>query len=489
MTYSRNSKMNSDQNLNQDDDLRDVVENAEIRETENLTQYLDDSAKRMVGRRPPNLSQIFSMTDTLPDQGTTKLASRSYELTTLVWTSADTKGSTIYNPTFPTTLMSLPWLAEMATRFSYFRCKGIELTFRANSTPFHFGALAVSHVVGKGTIHNANWRQRLNNSPHILNVMEAPVIKLEIPWELPYAWLDLPLAGSQLTEMANVHVDVLSQLYQDADSTQDVDVSVFGKFIDPEFQGPIAAEAAPPVFIPKTGSRRRPRAPKSVKGESGVVQHPGKTEADKKVEQSSEVGPSGGNGLQEMIQTFKVGAEFVKELAPLIAMMDKPTNAAPLTLVESMPGRPMPSIDGMSDAVVLGTSQKTGLAVEGKLVDGYPVPLTVSQFAQKPSYMMSYALSAGNNPNTKVMEWTVTPCRLLTADGTDKNYGYAAWAANLFKFWRGTMKYQLFVFTSRFTSVRLRIIWFPTLKGLTACPASISDNETGDYLRDRKSVV
>lgn len=465
--------MNTHETDNTADDLRELKVDSEVEHTEELTKYHEDDASAMVQREPPSFDKVWGMTNTLPDQGTGKLLSRSYELATSVWSSADPQGTNKLTLEFPKALFAIPWILSLSSRFAYFRCKAVEITLRANSTPFHFGALAMSHVVGVGSLlaHGNNWKQRLNNSPHLLNVMEANIITLTIPWNIPRAWFALPLKVQTEDELATVTVDVLSVLYQDADSTQDVDVSVFARFVEPELQGPVAEE----ILLSATH-------PRNTKGESQVTQKKSrKNEANVKEKENDQLASTIGNAVDTISQIVDIGSEVGTKLLPLLAMMDKPSSQGTIQHVEVQPGRDMAQTAGVDGVVVLGTSQAAGLAVEGKLIDGYPYAPTVAEIAQKPSYFKSYSVSAGNVANSKFMDWPVYPGSLYTDYVnviTRRNYGYSAWVAGLFRFWRGSMKYMVQFFTSRFTSMRIRIVWSP----LGTLPPTMSDDETGDYV-------
>nr|QXV86480.1 structural polyprotein [Picornaviridae sp.] len=199
------SKMSSEKNQTKpavealtENDLR---ETEKVEQQQEITQFLDEAASLHTVIQTP--------TQSLPDnpyinQDIREILSRAYPLTTFQWTRNDTEGSCIKRFSFPEALFSQKVVWEKINHFEFFRA-GLKIKVKVNASLYHYGKLIGvwrPMAMGKtcyvcmpeedrtpGAYDNM---YSLSSNPHvIISPNNTDSNEMIIPFSIPLDWIDL----------------------------------------------------------------------------------------------------------------------------------------------------------------------------------------------------------------------------------------------------------------------------------------------------------
>lgn len=437
------------------------VKSPELAETTvvQLTEYHDVAEASTVAAPGVTADSIWSGTNTLPDQTLKTVLSRSYQLGVYTWTTAAAGTDIISNLDVITTLLAIPNIAEKVAYFRYFRCKGVRLTIRINATPWHYGALVASSTVNNSQdFHSsttAGTYQYMNNRPVVLDASSADAVDYEIGWKNKNQWI------TNSVHFCTFRLTVASPLSMIGTAVNNARVTVFASFIDPE----VALPTADSITL-QAQSRSMGREEAVKKSESNVVLSTVSSFAD------------------TVFDTFSTVSDVVSKLAPLAALVaDKPSSLRGTEHVVVLPGTDLTHGHGIDTGVKLSLDPAASAGIStGVLGESMGNP-TINQLVSMPGFLERFSFTTATAAGTMVWSHTLslagmsalsTAGAVTTITPTPLN-----WYAVLFKFWRGSLKFHIHFVASSFITARLRFVWIPA--GCVA-PATISDNESGDYV-------
>jgi hypothetical protein len=451
-----------------------------IRETETdpvvsgtqLTTYEDAEAREVVDVED-NASFLWRASDPLPHQGMAEVLGRSYKVTEFVWAENDTAGQAITSLKFPQVLFDIPQIANKLEWFALFRCKGVKISVRINSTMFHYGAIGMSHVSGVGDptivdpvlgvdhqIHTRTFRQRMNNHVVILKAMTGETIEQKIPWEIPLQWLDVRknVQYGRQAIIGEVWFDVMTPLFAVASSIQPVNVSVFANFIDPEVTAPLASTDPwpPPPFMVNTQS----------------------TEEKEKTDIMTQVT----DGVSSVVSSFQSAVSMAAPIVEAAALLlDKPGTLQAPTLVENRSGFGTYYGYGSNQypRMSLHPDAKTDVDSSMSTVGLKP---SIRQLISVPGYWGEFSFQSTTNVGKELAAYRVSPCEWFYEDGM-YNPTYLSYVASLFRYWRGSIDYHFHFITSKFVTARVRIAFKPyEVEDLGGDPKYPADGPGGDII-------
>lgn len=435
-----------------------------------LTEYEDNSSAVQSSAPMKQPDSLWEGSNTLPNQELRAVLSRSYQLGVYTWNTEGFGADLIPTNAVLETLLAIPNINEKVRYFKYFRCKGVRLTFRLNSTQWHYGTLCISSTVNDSAKwHNstvANTAQFLNNRPLLLDATVEDAVDYEVHWKSSNQWYDV-LDGKPNAPL-QYRVTVAVPLSMIGDTLKPARLTVFANFIDPEVALPLGDSLQPFMAHEATQKVR------------GVFES--SKEAEDKSE-SNNVLSTVSSVTDTVFEVFDSVSSVAMKLAPLLPMlMDKPSTLQPTSHMVVLPGADMPGFDGLDTGVKLcGHQAATAGWSEGVLGESLGNP-SIYQMVRTPGFISAWSfneataagtllysktLSMGGNSYAPVAN-TFTPSPL-------------AWYSTLFKFWRGSLKFMFHFVTSTFVTARIRIVWIPPD---TAAPVTISDNESGDFVSE-----
>lgn len=424
---------------------------ADVTTQTNLTTYHEEESLTVTEVDGYNASDaLWRLAEQMPPQNLGTILSRSYEVDSFQWEGTDVIGTNLSRLNFPKVLFDIPQIAKELPYFKFFRCKGIRFGIRLNSTSFHSGRLLISNVPGSyiGALdrnpQNGEYKQRLNNKPHLVSAMTAGVVEIDYDWEIPNNWFKLPLQAAEVGLLNRVCVDVMVPLQTVSDATVPIGVTLFASFLEPEVTGPSPDDAITASLAIEQSSERK---------------HNGK-EQEEKTETHSML-----SDFSDMITgVVEPITNIVATLAPLAALLDKPTTLDVSTKMRPEYASSMTYGDGADDVVKFSLKTDAGISVEQGVGGSLSPSLPFSEAVGRPGHLRQFSFDSNAVPGVIIDSWPVAPmlCEGQGDAPPNKIYPtYLAWYSSAFGLWRGSLNYT-FVFTaSKFVSTRVRISFAP----------------------------
>jgi hypothetical protein len=209
-----------------------------------LTTFADNGRTSDTIKAP--LLDVLEGTDPYQTSDLRDVLSRNYRIGSFNLAYTDTAGLSKLTIAFPEVMFTLPFISDKVRDYMLFRCKGVKLSFRFNTTKFSFGTFLVHFVpFYKHTVTDAAFRHVTLPAASqcdgtVFSVAQGQAGEMEIPWIMPKAYVRIAQAGvTQFAYGGTLFVRVLNPL-RSAMSTAppNVNVSVYANFIDPVVCGP-----------------------------------------------------------------------------------------------------------------------------------------------------------------------------------------------------------------------------------------------------------
>jgi len=480
-----------------------------------VTAFSDHSST--VSEPAKHKSPLYGTTDVYPDQSVKTRLSRTYTKN-VTWTSAQAMGAVILELDLPVDLIDgNANIISMLSKFQFFR-SDVEIEFRVNGTTFHQGKLLVvwlphynpDDIGGKTSqpkyeltdIYTAS----CNNSC-ILSANANTTAKIVIPFMGGRQYLNLAHlndTGLKSTKgfFGYLKVFVLNVLdISSAATVPDVTLTYNMRFANPEVAG-LTAYSMPDPTSKETVSGKLKGYSSKMKLKKPTMQsspdnNNSKMEAQGKDEQTK-VAKSG------VVSTIfeKVGT-VVALLSPLpyiggIASIaspiflavsaiakffgyDKPKNTE---IVKPMINQPIDDLVygvGADNSTVIAITPTNAVSNDYKAFCDDVDYTIIRNYAGLPS-LVDVFTSATPAEGQVIAEIPVTPNYTHMTNPAVDNYQMwgtmmGAAAAN-FRFWRGSIKFAIYVTCSKFVSGRIRISWIPSIHHR---PPDTTDG-AGDYV-------
>lgn len=491
----------------------------EVEETHQvaLTEYQDSTKSLRTDAPNDYADDLWIGTNTLPDQEMQAVLSRSYQLGVYTWTTSAMGTDIITNMDVLETLLAIPNIAEKVAYFKYFRCKGVTLTIRVNSTTFHYGTLVASSTVNNSfefhNSSNAAGFQWLNNRPVLIDAMSMEAVDYDIKWKHYAFWYDVQEGTPD--QLMTFRLTVGVPLSMIGTAVNDARITVFANFIEPEVAFPVAdsitAEVQGLNFDPDESSEEEsteeeatPVDPevkrrwldqwdemlKSMSEHFGPIwwfedaeeqslQESDDSEARKKAESGSILSDvqSTANAVFSTVSTI---TDAMEKLAPLAALLaDKPTSLETPKHMSILPGTDMPGFHGVDNAVRLQGDPGSTLGLsKGTLGESLSNP-SIYECVRTPGFYSTWDFTNSTAAGTKLTEIPLRPNCIAYKSANTFTISPLSWYSKLFLFWRGSMKLHFHFATSTWVTARLRFVWIPPDHN---APVTIADNESGDYV-------
>jgi hypothetical protein len=406
---------------------------------------------------------------TLPNQDLEAVLSRSYQVGVYQWRGDQATHTNIFNTNNALDLFvtNHPNIVTKLAYYNFFRCKGINFTIRLNSTPWHYGCLALSSTVN----NSQDWSNTLVNSDQYMNnrtmLLDANVqdsVDYSVPWAWYHQWVRTPVQGRTIPPTNAFRMTVASQLSMIGDSVIPVRVSLFMNLIEPEVTFPFPWNSISEDLFAQSSF-----------GESH----------EKSVHHSTVSGST--DSITSVINSASDIADLLGKLAPLAAMLDKPSTKSVHSHVSQYPGTDQAHVDGLDMSFTLAGHSTASLAVEPGVAGDAIEQFTLQQVQQAPGFIRRFLFNRDTAAGALLSQWNVTPLELPPIRGTNRRTPTPlCWYSVPFRLWRGSIKYHIHFVASAFMTARLRIVYFPPD---VAIPATISDSFSGDFISQVVEVV
>jgi len=395
-------------------------------QTSELTEYQEAEESTTITTSRMNQDLLEPYLNPYPDQTPQHILGRSYRIIEYSWTIG-TSFAQVLN--FPNALCTIPTIAGALETFRWMRSP-VQVEIRLNSTPFHYGSLLVSWLPNHSNAsHCTGVQQQSANNPMVLSVSKQEAITFTIPWLNPLFYFEPP--GS--SEVGRVCLTELAPLTaMTANTTDTITITVFAKFLDPQVAGYVVAQSE--------------AVTKTIKG------------------------------VFDGVKTATSIAKAVFDVAPSItsligalAAFDKPLSVASVQPTGHQYTRGMALGDGLDTSQSLSIDPATKVSTEGYIVGNLDTSVPLLGVIGTPMFRKTFtysstALSNNYEPIVPVVPGEIQP-------------DYLSFSANMFRYWRGSIKYCLQFYTSPLCSARFRIA---VLYEALPTPALI--NDSGDVV-------
>lgn len=408
-----------------------------------LTTYVEDE-HLLEAIQPGTLEQSLHLLNSpFPSQDLGTVLSRSYEIVTLTW-SAVSSGR-LAELDFPGELFNKPQISQLLDYFSFFRCKAVRLGIRINSTVWHYGTLILTqmpHVINGTNDPQSSVECARNNKPFLLSAMTAGVVEVDFEWQIPVDWIDLDSSartGTHIGEMCRAYLDVLVPLRQVGQaSAQSVDITVFASFIEPELSG-----MNPDFLLPQ-----------------GKVKN---TETKEKTEDHTLLSEASDwiSGAVDMVSGL---GDAIGKLAPLAALLDKPTTLEVITKTRQDLGNELSQGAGADPSNKLSLMPDANISSGGHFMGPMDPSAPLLECFMRPGWLHTFSFTSNNLAGTLLYDLPVTPTEVHSTGVFPVRVfypHYLAWFSSQFKYWRGGIRYLFYFTASSMTSCRIRITYFP----------------------------
>ncbi len=331
------------------------------------------------------------------------------------------------------------YIKSKLSNYARLHCS-LKLTFRFNASPFYYGGMRVCYdPLASGKFDPLSTEDIVPMS-QTLGVMLEPqvtsVATLELPFLWPHSWLDTSSA-SQFQQMGKIIFQVFSQL-QSANGVTGtgITISTYAEACDVEITGPTTKALL----------------------QSGVVSGPATAIANfaKNFANAGAIGP--------YARAVDIGATAVSRIAKIFGFSNAPItgNVGP---VQNKVFHAFANTETRVPIDKLAIDPANEVTIDNRVTgDVGEDPLIIQKLVTKPSIVKVITWSSSTVANTILQHGAVTPCILREAAGTSQTYEYytpSGWAAEMFRFWRGGMRYTFRVHRSKYHKGRLIVCWDP----------------------------
>jgi len=414
---------------------------------------------------------LHSMGNPYPDPELQKILSRKYKIADIPWDDTDlTPGLTLGIPIDPMELLiAIPNISDKLTQFRWFRAD-VDLEFRMNATPFHIGAVLVSHIprvenvgVGLYPLKTLSLTQLSQNHGMVMSASSMNNLTLSIDREAATIFDAIDDVNGYTGALGLVTISLLNPLrLASGGSVNPVNIAVFASFRNPKVSGygyfPLLNPPVEPHSLDVAGEAQN-RAAGSITGP----------------EATSLFSPSVVTGTVDTLASLVKSIAPVAQFAMSMGLSKPPNTSTPVpALLDDF--RDLNYGHGVNSATKFALHPGAGLGTPS--MNGLKKN-KISEFIGKPAFLKSTEIDKTDAVDTSLMRFIVHPSLSAYEDGVFSPTPLA-YASQSFKRWRGGMKFRFEFITSQFVTARVRLTHWPS----PTMPASI---ET--YAGDAVSTV
>nr|WFG77339.1 MAG: structural polyprotein [Insectivora picornavirus] len=406
-----------------DNDLR---ETEVVKDQQELTQFLDEAAEI---KTEVETKEIKLPPNPYINQDISDILARAYPITTFQWTRNDSEGSCIKRFSFPEALFNQKIIWEKINHFEFFRAD-LKIKVKINASLYHYGKLIGVWrpiAMGKTTYVCMPGDDRtpgaydnmysLSSNPHmVVSPNNTDSNEMEIPFAIPLDWIDLKAYATPLN--MNSHQRIMNNM------------GIFELWVlNPLVAKNIAND--PPAYVTVYASFENVEIAGYTTTSIQYIQHELQL-------YTSKITPSGIFGIDD----YKVINDMPKAQSKTTGI-----SYAPMHIASSQPE--------------MDYTQVLNLSVPKK-------DDSLTQYLTEPCLLMIKEIATSASAGTNVAKIPVRPNVMPYSS----QYPYSIYRAifhnrlsfysQLFRYWRGTIRYSFQITCSRFHSMRLRVYWSPS---------------------------
>lgn len=374
-----------------------------------ITKFQDSNINESEEVKATISPKLANMVNTYPSQTPVNILTRNYKIAEIPW-GPGIPTTTVLN--FPRDFITLPNIQKRLTGFAWMRA-GVRLEVKLNATSFHYGAFLISWLPNHTTTdHNANIYQQSANNPLVLSPSIQNSCTFEIPWINPYNFFPIADPQSDIARVCFTPITPLTRTTPDVSDT--AYIQVFASFIDPEVAGYIAQSST------------------MMKKES----------IDKSRLQITDIVPT---EISTVMEKIPIIGDMISTFSSLLTALDKPTSVASTMPVSLSFSRDLSHGTGLDYSTSLSLKQLAPINLDQSLMGTNTNVMSIHDIISTP---MIYDITTLSN--------TSLPLNFLIVPNATPS-DYLGFMSRFFKYWRGSIKYQLNFYTSSFITGRFRV--------------------------------
>lgn len=429
---------------------------------ESVTKFFDSSVLHDVSQVEKKALGAMSRLSIVPNPVVLdNFYHRPYVVARYTWPSSAAIRDQVINLDMPEALLTAaPSLVYKMHNIAYWS-PDIEIEVQINGTRFHYGRLMFV-VRPFANMLSANYVTATNASTwpqwYQIDASSQQSIKFTIPYKHWVRRLSLVNGDPNAHAYANLRAYVTAPLLSAMAATvANVTVTVFARLSNPRYEGYTSTAAAQSADNSELSDLLR-RATTAIPDRQVTVTN------------------------APISTALLAGSTVMRDVSVLAqtAGFSVPANPAPTNSMQIRQPLFSKAAD-MPNSVNLGPSIPTALnTADPSLVNGFKEETTLAHIVSQPSLMDTKKIQSTDVSGTVLWQTPLSPSYMLYDD-----YDYtpatktrqplpAFYIGRLFKLWRGSFKVHLSFIASGFHSLRMRLVWIPTVN--VAVGATMSDH-------------
>lgn len=440
----------------------DLSENTEINEVQHENIQFEEAPVTNIddfsGQFDPSFDENGDST-----AGLGKYLERPVKIHSFTWAETDTFTTTPVNFDPWKEYFDNSYIKNKLQNYSRLRCK-LHLTFRFNASPFYYGSLRANYdPLKSGKFAPIEYRDLvpISQTPGVyIEPQEGTVAEMVLPFLYYWDWVDTSQA-SNLAHLGNIFFEVYSQLRSANGVTgTGITVSTYARAIDVEVAGPTVAAVL----------------------QSGIISGPASAVAiaASNYEKHPKIGP--------YAKAIKVGATLVSSVARMFGFSNDPVmdDVAP---VQNKAYHAFANTETRVPVDKLALDPQNQVTLDNRVAGIDPDDeLEIARIVQHESYVAKRAWTDTVAAGTALWYGCVSPFMdetYISGNETRHHMTPLGWVSQMFRFWRGGIRYRFKVVRSKYQKGRLMISWDPngsltTTGNETALFTKIFDLESPD---------
>jgi hypothetical protein len=397
---------------------------------------------------------------------TNKSLSRQYVIMRQTWSGSDVQFNKIAQFDPFTLMTTITHIQDMWKDFRYFKCKGIKLQFRLNSTLFDQGSLAICHFpafLPASASAITTYMQGIYGNPHLICATTNNTIEIVIPYALPMDAIDLSIVNSYAGALGMVMIFVETPLRRvGMATTPSLQLNVMASFIEPDVYGYTlnSGTAKSDDFVIRRG---RGQSEQINKSETGMLT--GVLEDVSSIGSRLSKVPIIGEYASKISAGSKILSYFTSKLG-----LDKPTNVKDVTVVT-------PSFNnGLAYGKGLDNTNPMSFDPAAKVAPLHDFGNRFDEYQKMPGVIGKFTVTGASTVGSTLFSVIVNPQVAYTVGSTI----YQTPVGNLvdfFRFWRGPIMFSAHVSCSSMGTFRMQVVHDAGVGQTT-----LSDIDVGDLV-------
>jgi hypothetical protein len=463
---------------------KEIVQGEQVDAVVTTTQLTTVSDSTVPAIPRSKFVKIYDVNDDpYPYQGLTPILERQHKIGSVTLAGSTPAGTLIALFNFPYSVTNgSPVLLDKLVGFSDVRA-GFCCKVLTNATVFHAAQLLIATIPTNGALDQVTADARLQNiyaasscNAQIMSIGTDRSIEVHQPYIAPIPYIHTNLLSNPYAYAGTLAVYVLSPLVLTNDTAvPTVDLIFYANLEDVQVAGPILRSS---LFKAQMGKEA---VKKSVKGiVSGVAEDAASTLIDTIT-----------NALPSPASAVKAAMS----IAPMMLGLDKPISleAPRWTMPTASPA--LSEGEGLSNRHILTVTHKNGLANDPSSFGRTDDEQSINAIAAKPGLFAFGSYDASAAEGTVIAKWHCNPCTAHTLQQTSDSHYFSyhtpvSMVSQMFKQYRGTMKYMMKISQSKMSSQRLLYTWWPNYDDIPAVGDMLIDamgdivNYTYDFTGD-----